>query len=67
MQTQFRYLTNSMRGKINADHLASDNMANDSRTLLALRHRSYLGRGWRNLIDIRDVSDSQYFEDLAAA
>ena len=67
LQTQFRYLTNSMSGKINADHLASDNMANDSRTLVSLKHRAYLGRGWRNLIDIRDVSDSQYFEDLGGS
>ena len=67
MQTQFRYLTQSMSGRINADYLASDNMANESRRLVALKHRSLFSNGWRNLVDIRDVSDSQYFEDLGGS
>ena len=67
IQTQFRYLTESMTGRINADYLDSDNMTNDSRSLVAFRHRSQLARGWRGRIDFREVSDSQYFEDLGGS
>ena len=67
LQTQFRYLTNTMKGRANVDYLSSDNMFNDSRTLASLKHRQIFTNGWRNLIDIREVSDSQYFEDLGGS
>jgi LPS-assembly protein len=67
LQTQFRYLTNSMGGQINADYLGSDNMFNDSRHYLGLQHQTILGRGWRNLINFSEVSDSQYFEDMGGS
>jgi LPS-assembly protein len=67
LQTQFRYLTETSSGKANIDHIASDSMFNDARTLLQLRHRTMFVNGWRNRIDFREVSDNQYFEDLGAS
>ncbi|MGI9271624.1 MAG: LPS-assembly protein LptD [Woeseiaceae bacterium] len=67
LQTQFRYLSKSMEGQVNADYLGSDNMFNDSRYFVGLQHRTLLGGGWRNLVDISEVSDSQYFEDLGGS
>ena len=64
---QFRYLTETTKGKANAEYLASDNMFNDSRTLMQLEHRTMFVNGWRNRIDFREVSDSQYFEDLGGS
>jgi len=67
LQTQFRYLTEKSSGQANIDHIASDSMFNDARTLLQLRHRTMFVNGWRNRIDFREVSDNQYFEDLGAS
>jgi LPS-assembly protein len=64
MGVQFRYLTEIMSGRATVEHLADDKMVGDSRTLLQLEHRTMFVSGWRNLIEFRDVSDSQYFEDL---
>jgi LPS-assembly protein len=65
--TQFRYLSKTMDGSLNAEYLASDNIFNDSRTMMQLKHRTMFVNGWRNLIDIREVSDNQYFEDLGGS
>jgi len=67
LQTQFRYLSNSMNGTVRADYLGSDNKFNDSRSFLGLRHQKLFAGGWRNRIDISEVSDSQYFEDLGGS
>jgi LPS-assembly protein len=67
LQTQFRYLSKTMNGQITADYLGSDNMFNDSRHYLALQHQTLLRSGWRNRIDISEVSDSQYFEDMGGS
>jgi len=63
----FRYLTNTMDGQAYAEHLRNDSMFNDSRTMVELRHRTMFVNGWRNRIDFREVSDSQYFEDLGGS
>jgi len=63
----FRYLTNTMDGHVKVEHLASDNMFNDSRTMMQLEHRSMFVNGWRNRIGFQDVSDNQYFEDLGGS
>jgi LPS-assembly protein len=63
----FRYLTNTMDGHVNVEHLASDNMFNDSRTMMQLEHRSIFVNGWRNRIALKEVSDNQYFEDLGGS
>jgi LPS-assembly protein len=64
---QFRYLTNRMDGQAYAEHLNNDSMFNDSRTMVQLQHRTMFVNGWRNRIDFREVSDSQYFEDLGGS
>jgi LPS-assembly protein len=63
----FRYLTDTMNGHVNIEHLASDNMYNDSRTMMQLEHRTMFVNGWRNRVDFREVSDNQYFEDLGGS
>jgi LPS-assembly protein len=67
VQTQFRYLTTSMRGKLQTEYMASDTVFNDARHLIDVDHRALLPDGWRNRIDFQQVSDSQYFEDLGGS
>jgi LPS-assembly protein len=65
--TQFRYLTNTMDGTLYGEYLASDTLFNDSRTMVDIEHRTMFTNGWRNNVDFREVSDSQYFEDLGGS
>lgn len=67
VQTQFRYLTGTLSGEIDVEHLASDNMINKSRTMGKFRHQTTLPRGWRNRINFQEVSDLEYFEDLGGS
>jgi LPS-assembly protein len=65
--SEFRYLTRRMNGEINAEYLDNDSMFNDSRSMVQVRHRTMFMNGWRNTLDFREVSDSQYFEDLGGS
>lgn len=67
LETQFRYLTKSMQGKIDTAYLDSDNMFNDSRYFAGLQHQTLFNGGWRNRLDFSQVSDSQYFEDMGGS
>ena len=67
LETRFRYLTERNRGGITADYLSNDSVVNDSRHQFRFNHRTLFSNGWRNRIDFREVSDSQYFEDLGGS
>ncbi len=67
LETSFRYLTKRNEGSITADYLSNDSVVDDSRHQLRFDHRTLWGNGWRNLINFREVSDSQYFEDLGGS
>jgi LPS-assembly protein len=67
LETQFRYLTEQNEGSLTADYLANDDILNESRHQVRFSHRTVFDNGWRNRIHYRDVSDSQYFEDLGGS
>jgi LPS-assembly protein len=67
VQTEFRYLTRRLSGQANVEHMSSDNMFNDRRTMLKYRHQSLFLNGWRNRVRFHEVSDNQYFEDLGGS
>ena len=67
LQTEFRYLTESSDGIATAQYLPDDDQTNQARHLLSLNHRTLFQNRWRNRIDYREVSDSQYFEDLGGS
>jgi LPS-assembly protein len=67
LETQFRYLTEKNEGQITADYLPDDDILNQARHQVNLTHRTNFGRGWRNRVNFREVSDSQYFEDLGGS
>jgi LPS-assembly protein len=64
---EFRYLFESSDGDLEVEYLPDDNKFNDNRHQLKFEHQTLFANGWRNLIDIRDVSDNQYFEDLGGS
>ena len=64
---EFRYLTKSIEGALNVDYLPNDDQTDEARALLSFQQKAIFGKGWRNLVDIIDVSDDQYFEDLGGS
>ncbi|MDH3415092.1 MAG: LPS assembly protein LptD [Gammaproteobacteria bacterium] len=67
LQTQFRYLTETSDGQAHVEHMSTDTMFNDKRTLLQFQHRSLFLNNWRNRVEFRKVTDNQYFEDLGGS
>jgi LPS-assembly protein len=65
--SQFRYLTQANRGSVEFDYLANDKTLDTSRHLTTIEHQTLFANGIRNLIDFREVSDNQYFEDLGGS
>jgi len=65
--TEFRYLTPRNDGIVIADYLPDDDTTNSARHQIRFEHRTLFGNGWRNQIDLNDVSDSQYYEDLGGS
>ena len=65
--TEFRYLSERNEGVVGADYLPDDDIINQARHQFRFEHRTLFGNGWRNQIDLRDVSDSQYYEDLGGS
>ncbi|HNP35999.1 MAG TPA: LPS assembly protein LptD [Woeseiaceae bacterium] len=67
LQTEFRYLSRLHDGALVAQFLPDDRAYNDSRQLVWLRHRSLLSNGLRGVLNFKEVSDDQYFEDLGGS
>ena len=62
---QFRYLTQSSHGQIDATFLPSDSQVHSDRSYLRFTDITDFKRGMRFDTDIASVSDSRYFEDFA--
>ncbi len=54
-------------GELEAEYLPDDKEFNDNRYQIRYEHQTLVANGWRNQIDVRDVSDNQYFEDLGGS
>jgi LPS-assembly protein len=65
--TEVRYLFVNSDGKLAVEYLPDDNEFNDNRWQLLFENQTLFASGWRNLTDIRAVSDDQYFEDLGGS
>jgi len=62
---QFRYLTTSSHGQVDATFLPSDAKARGDRSYIRVSDITDFKRGMRFDADIASVSDSRYFEDFA--
>jgi len=65
--TRFRYLTDRNEGVVIADYLPDDSILMQARHQFGIKHQTIFNNGWRNQIDVRKVSDSQYYEDLGGS
>jgi len=61
---EFRYLAGDTRGILAGEFLPDDDVTNENRSLIHWYNQSLLPGDWRNTVDITDVTDSRYFEDL---
>ncbi len=65
MKGEFRYLNRDSRGQLDLEYLPSDDaFGGEDRVLAGIRHEGNLSERLHTRLDIRDVSDDQYFEDL---
>jgi LPS-assembly protein len=64
LDPEFRYLTESSRGILDAQYLFDDLKQGDSRGFVEWRHVTRLQPRTRLLVDAADVSDNDYFEDF---
>lgn len=65
LQNEFRYLTRRSEGKLDLEALPNDRMENrDDRAAGAYLHRHVFDSRWSGNVDVRAVSDRQYFEDF---
>ncbi|NYT38782.1 LPS-assembly protein LptD [Allopusillimonas soli] len=63
---QFRYLGNSYAGQLEGTYLSTDNVSGDDRWLFMAQHRQNLGGGFKADVDLRRVSDDDYFRDFSS-
>ncbi len=67
LETRFRYLTRRNEGVVTADYLPDDDILKRARHQVRFEHRTLFSNAWRNLVSFREVSDSEYFEDLGGS
>lgn len=68
LEAEFRYLTPWGRGELGAAYLPDDqSYDNETRELGLWRHNGYFAPGWYSTIDYTEVSDDDYFSDLATS
>ena len=67
MQGQFRYLTRTHNGIVDAEYLNDDKRGGESRSYIGIDHTSLFRKRLRGEVEFREVSDNQYFEDLGGS
>jgi len=64
LQNQFRYLTRDSSGKLELEVLPSDKVTGDNRLAGSYQHQQTFGPLWSGKVDLRGVSDKDYFQDF---
>jgi LPS-assembly protein len=74
LNSEFRYLTQSHDGTLRFDYLPNDDEfgtiddeGDTNRHLLDVKHQTLFSVGGRALVDVRDASDRDYFNDLGGS
>ncbi|MCO5093660.1 MAG: LPS assembly protein LptD [Chiayiivirga sp.] len=62
--TEFRYLTDTQRGRFYGAWLPSDDRTGKDRGTLTWEHRGRLGTNWQLISNVSHISDDRYFEDF---
>src|SRR4051812_35904344 len=64
VRNEFRYLMPGTTGQLNFEYLPNDDETHDKRQYIDFRQQTHFGDDWRLNVNIEDVSDDTYFEDL---
>jgi LPS-assembly protein len=65
LQNEFRYLSQRSEGNLDLEALPNDRLENrDDRAAGAYLHKHVFDSRWSGNVDVRAVSDKQYFEDF---
>lgn len=62
---EYRYLGRSYSGEVAGTFLPKDHLTHQKRWLFGLAHRQRFGGGFSGAVDIRRVSDDDYFRDFS--
>lgn len=61
---EFRYLTDTQRGRLYGAWLPDDDQTGEDRGTLTWEHRGRLGANWQFVSNVNHISDDRYFEDF---
>ena len=61
---EYRYLTEHNHGQIAAEFLPGDKLTSTDRSLFSYQHNGVFAPRWTGAVDLSEVSDDRYFEDL---
>ncbi len=61
---EFRYLTDTQRGRVFGAWLPDDDQTASDRGTLTWEHRGRLGANWQLISNVNHISDDRYFEDF---
>ena len=61
---EFRYLTDTQRGRFFGSWLPDDDQTGRDRGTLTWEHRGRLGTHWQLISNVNHISDDRYFEDF---
>ena len=64
LQNEFRYLGTDSTGKLQLEALPSDNLTHSNRLAGSVLHQQTFNPLWAGKIDLRGVSDKDYFQDF---
>jgi LPS-assembly protein len=67
LQSNFRYLTEDTVGEATGEYLFDDKVTDEARWLYAWFNQTQLLQNWRGTVNVIDVSDTAYFEDLSSS
>ncbi len=65
LQNEFRYIARDSGGKLDFEILPQDRLKNgETRTAGTFQHRTLFNPYWSAYVDVRGISDKEYFEDF---
>jgi LPS-assembly protein len=64
VRNEFRYLMPGTTGQMNIEYLQNDDETHETRQYIDFHQQTHFGDDWRLNVNIEEVSDDTYFEDL---
>lgn len=65
LKSELRYLDPKYAGIANLEVLPNDQLVNQDRNFMSLKHQHNMGSGWTGTLNLEKASDDNYFRDLS--